>query len=106
MSECADCYLNARVDSLLFFLFYIFSFSTFVFDILVSVLKRIRPLQEIKITLLSINFLIYFGEIQRGSKAKNILYSFEFPLSSKNLTMFQRLKINFSRCALLLWDSQ
>ena len=38
-----------RVDSLSFFFFYIFSYSTFVFGILEAVLKRIRPLQEIKI---------------------------------------------------------
>ena len=50
VSESADCYLNVRVDSLLFFFFYIFPCSTFVFGIRVSdVLKRIRPLLEIKI---------------------------------------------------------
>ncbi|XP_043513330.1 uncharacterized protein LOC122530441 [Frieseomelitta varia] len=53
---------QSLVDSLLFFFSYIFSYSTFVSGILESVLKRIRSLLEIKITLHSINFLAYFGE--------------------------------------------
>ena len=35
-SKFVDCYLNTRVDSLLFFFFHIFSCSTFVFGIRVS----------------------------------------------------------------------
>ena len=58
VSEFVDYYLNARVDSLLFFFICIFSCSVFVFGIHVeSVLKRIRPLQEIKI----VSYILYFN---------------------------------------------
>ena len=46
VSESADCYLNAHVDSLLFIFFFLIRYS---FSVLESVLKRIRSLQEIKI---------------------------------------------------------
>ncbi|KAF3427728.1 hypothetical protein E2986_11107 [Frieseomelitta varia] len=67
-----------------------------------SVLKRIRPLQEIKITLhISINFL---EENPTVALKPRIFYSLHF--TSKNLMMLQKLRINFSRRLLPPWDSQ
>ncbi|XP_043511231.1 uncharacterized protein LOC122529303 [Frieseomelitta varia] len=105
VSESTEYCLNARVDSRFFF-FYIFFYSTFVFGILESVLKRIRSLQEIKTTLHSVNFVVFLGEYSTVTSQEYPQMPSQFPLSSNNLTMLQKLRINFSRRLLSPLNSQ